>query len=400
MPGFKAMSLALLLATCLPAGIQSADMQKAFYRPEKNFYGKPDTILSLDFSAIRYPQPLSAYQPVYHTQPIPQDTTNTCWAFATTSFLESELHRLGRGSITLSRMYTVYWEYVEKVRRFVQTKGRSIVKPGSQPNAVLLRMRTYGAVPAAFYDGLLNGATVYDERQMVREITHYLEYIQAKQLWHEEEAIANVRMIMDRFMGPPPTSFTYQGQTFTPQQFCQTVLALPFQDYVCFTSLLRYPFWTQCSYPVPDNWWNSTEYYNVPLDDFYDGVKNAIRQGYSVSIAGDVSEAGKYGPAKLAIVPTFDLPAAYINQDSREFRFYNQASTDDHDLHLIGYKSLAGQDWFLIKDSAASAWKGSDPGYCFFSGDYLRLKMLIYMVHKDAVAKLLEKYNIMNGKNM
>ncbi|HPI73957.1 MAG TPA: peptidase C1, partial [bacterium] len=141
---------ALMPLTCL----HPADDQKAIYRPEKTYYGKPDTILSLDFSSIKYPKPLSAYRPVYHTPPSMQDTTNTCWSFAATSLLESELKRLGRGEIALSRMFTVYWEYVEKVRRFVQTKGNSLVDPGSQLNAVILRMQTYGAVPAECYTGL------------------------------------------------------------------------------------------------------------------------------------------------------------------------------------------------------------------------------------------------------
>jgi bleomycin hydrolase len=378
---------------------QTTAWQKAFYRPEKNFDGKPDTILSLDFSRIKFPKPVSVYNPVYHTPPIPQDTTNTCWSFAATSLLETELKRLGRGEIALSRMHTVYWEYVEKVRRFVQTKGHSLVAPGSQLNAVLLRMQTYGAVPAEVYSGLLDGASVYDERKMLHEIEQHLDYIRSNQLWYEEQAIANVRMIMDRYMGPAPQSFSWQGRTYTPKQFCDQVLALPLNDYVSFISFLKYPFWTQNSYPVPDNWWKCQDYYNVPLADFYQAIKTAIQKGFSVAIAGDVSEPGKYGRANLAIVPSFDLPSAFINQDSREFRFYNRTSTDDHGMHVIGYKAMGDQDWFLIKDSADSAWRGEHPGYHFFSGDYIRLKILTFMVHKDAVKELLENYKVMSGQN-
>jgi len=281
------------------------------------------------------------------------------------------------------------------VRRFVQTKGNSLVDPGSQLNAVILRMQTYGAVPAECYTGLPGGATIYDERKMLKEIKQYLEFIRTNELWYEDQAIANVRMILDRYMGAPPESVSFQGQTYTPKQFCDNVLALPLQDYVSFISFLKYPFWTQNSYPVPDNWWKCRDYYNVPLDDFYQGIKSAIQQGYSVAIAGDVSEPGKYGPSDLAIVPSFDLPSSAINQDSREFRFYNRTSTDDHGMHLIGYKAMAGEDWFLIKDSAASAWKGAFAGYHFFRGDFIRLKILAFMVHKDGVSKLLDKYRLM-----
>jgi len=33
-------------------------------------------------------------------------------------------------------MYTVYWEYIEKVRRFVRGRGNSYVAEGSEANAV------------------------------------------------------------------------------------------------------------------------------------------------------------------------------------------------------------------------------------------------------------------------
>jgi C1A family cysteine protease len=37
-----------------------------------------------------------------------QGRTATCWSFSTTSFLESEAHRLGRGDFELSPVFTVY----------------------------------------------------------------------------------------------------------------------------------------------------------------------------------------------------------------------------------------------------------------------------------------------------
>ena len=143
---------------------------------------------------------------------------------------------------------------------------------------------------------------------------------------------------------------------------------------------------------MPDNWWKNKDYYNVPLEDFYSGIKTAIQNGYSLVLAGDVSEPGKHGQDDLAVVPTFDVPGNYINQDAREFRFYNKTTGDDHGIQMIGYKKYAGQDWYLIKDSASSGWKGKFNGYQFFSGDYIKLKILAFMVHKDGVKELMEKF--------
>ncbi len=363
------------------------------YETRPNFYGNERAIMSMDFSDIDHVRNLDAYNPVYHTKPIRQDTTGTCWCFSMSSFLESELYRLGTGEIELSRMYIVYWEYVEKVRRWVRERGNSLVAQGSQFNAVLERMKQYGAVPAKAYTGLLPGETIFDHNEMEDEILTYLDYVEEQKLWNEDQVLANVKMILNRTMGRPPQTILVDGTEMTPQEYLQDVIELPIDDYVAFISFKNVPFWTMAEYDVPDNWWHANSYHNVPLPEFYDGIKTAIKNGYSVAIAGDVSEPGKYGWKDIAVVPSFDIPSCFINQDSREFRFYNETSTDDHGVHLIGYTEHKGEDWFLIKDSAASAWRGSFDGYHFFHGDYIKLKILAFVAHKDAVKPLLEKFS-------
>jgi bleomycin hydrolase len=143
---------------------------------------------------------------------------------------------------------------------------------------------------------------------------------------------------------------------------------------------------------VPDNWWHSQEYHNVPIDEFYAAIKSAVMNGYSLTLAGDVSEAGLNSYEDVAIVPTFDCLPEMINQDSREFRFNNGTTGDDHGIHLVGYKKVGKDDWFLIKDSGGTGWRGEEKGYIFYRGDYIKLKMLAFMVHKDAVKDLLKKF--------
>lgn len=370
----------------------------AMYKKHKNFYGKEKDYLITDFDRFQHVREIQAYDPVFHFPPIRQDTTGTCWCFCTTSFLESELHRLGRGDIELSRMFTVYWEYVEKVRRFVREKGSSLVAEGSQPNAVIERMKQYGAVRASDYSGLLPGNTIHNHAPMLEDILDYLDYIKANALWQEEQVIANVRMILDRYLGRPPETITVQGEEMTPVEFLQNRLQLPLDEYVSIMSFKKIPFWTQDKYDVPDNWWLDDEYYNVPLPEFYEAIRSAIRQDFTLVIAGDVSEPGKYGWKDIGVVPSFDIPSDYINQDSREFRFYNNTSTDDHGMHLVGYKRFQGEDWFLIKDSASSAWRGEFDGYHFFHKDFIKLKTLAILTHRDAVAELLETFEAQKQK--
>ena len=364
----------------------------AFYKPTTNFWGKPDTVLTFDFSKIKKPQSLKAFKQVFHFPPIRQDTTGTCWCFSTTSFLESEIYRIHKKKIKLSEMYTVYWEYVEKARRYIREKGKSAFGEGSEDNAVLLRIKQYGIVRESDYNGLLPGQKHYNHQKMFRELRDYLHFLRDHDYWDEDIALENVKLILNKYMGKPPEAIVVDGKKMTPKEFAEKVVDLPLDDYVEFMSFKYLPFYTKGEYKAPDNWWHSKDYYNIPLDEWYSAIKSAIKNGYSVAIGGDVSEPGRNGEEDVAVIPTFDIPAKYIDQDSREFRWYNHTSTDDHGIHLVGYTHYKGHDWFLIKDSAASAYKGKFKGYYFFRGDFVKLKMLTFMVHKDAVKDILAKF--------
>jgi len=76
---------------------------------------------------------------------------------------------------------------------------------------------------------------------------------------------------------------------------------------------------------------------------------------------------------------------------SRELRIYNGTTTDDHGVHVVGWMNHAGHDWFLIKDSGRSARRGRFKGYYFVRDDYIKLKVLSFMVHRDAVVDVLKK---------
>jgi bleomycin hydrolase len=147
---------------------------------------------------------------------------------------------------------------------------------------------------------------------------------------------------------------------------------------------------------VPDNWWHSKDYYNVPLDDYMRVLNDAIKKGFTVAIGGDVSEPGLSRETQCAMVPDFDIPSAYINDQARQFRFSNETTTDDHGMHLVGYTTVEGVNWYLIKDSSAGSRNNDENakefGYYFFNEDYIKLKMMGFTVHKDAVKGLLKKF--------
>lgn len=363
---------------------------------EKQRPARMDKLFFMDQSGMDLPNDPSLYKSEWHFPPLSQGNTGTCWCFSTTSMYESEVKRLTGQEIKISEMFTVYWEYVEKARRYVQNRGNSLFEEGSEGNAVARIYKKYGAVPESVYDGKTGGRKFHDHSRMMEEMKGYLKSVKESNAWNEEEVLTTIKHIMNHYMGAPPTSFLWKGKEISPVQFLQDVLKINPDDYVEILSYKQEPYWQQVEYKVPDNWWHSKEYYNIPLDDFMKAVKDAIKKGYTVSIGGDVSEAGFSRETNVALIPDFDIPSSYINEDARQFRFSNHTTTDDHGMHLIGYLEQNGQTWYLIKDSSSGSRNVGEAdkkfGYYFFSTDYIKLKMMGFTVHKDAVKSLLKKF--------
>ena len=355
-----------------------------------------DKRVIMDQSGMDLPNNPALYHAEWYFPPLSQGNTGTCWCFSTTSMYESEVKRVTGQEIKISEMFTVYWEYVEKARAFVQTRGNSLFDEGSEGNAVARIYKKYGAVPEKVYNGLTGGRKFHDHGQMMEEMKGYLNSVKSGNAWNEPEVLSTIKNIMNHYMGRPPVSFDWNGKSVTPEEFLKNILKINPDDYVEILSYKQEPYWKQVEYKVPDNWWHSKEYYNVPLDDFMKVVKDAIKKGYTMSIGGDVSEAGFSRETNVALIPDFDIPSDYINENARQFRFSNHTTTDDHGMHLVGYLEKNGKTWYLIKDSSSGSRNvGQEDkkfGYYFFSSDYIKLKMMGFTVHKDVVKNLLKKF--------
>jgi bleomycin hydrolase len=357
---------------------------------------KTEKRFQADLTGMDFPNKINLYQVEWHLPPVSQGNTNTCWCFSTTSFFESEVHRLTGQEIKLSEMYTVYWEYVERAKRFVAERGNSLFEEGSEANAVVRDFKLYGAVPKEVYTGLEPGRKFYTHEKMYNELKQYMNNVRSTNAWDEEVIVSTVKSILNHYMGVPPESFEWKGTKYTPKEFLTSVLKLQPDDYVDVVSYLQQPFWEKVEYEVPDNWWHNKDYLNVPLEDYMKAVRNAIKNHYTLAIGGDVSEAGFSRDLQVAMIPTFDIPADAINDDARQFRFSNNTTTDDHGVHLVGYYEKDGVGWYLIKDSGSGSRNNDESapefGYYFFREDYIKLKMMDFLVHKDAVKDLLKKY--------
>jgi bleomycin hydrolase len=380
-----------------PGFFQNSIMKDDRELKEKIVPPKPRKNFAVDLSAASLPNKVDLYKTQqWRNPPVSQGNTSTCWCFSTTSFLESEIYRINKLQVKLSEMYTVYWEFVEKAARYIHERGNSAFDEGSEANAVTRIWKKYGIVPEDDYSGLTDGRKYHNHDAMLTELKGYLESLKKNSAWDDEAAMATVKSIMNHYMGVPPSEVTVNGKKVTPLQYLKEIIKINPDDYIDILSYTQQPFYKQVEYEVGDNWWHSSDYYNVPLDVFMSALKNAVREGYTLAIGGDVSEPGFDRTTQCAVVPDFDIPSAYINDDARQFRFSNQTTTDDHGLHLIGYLEKDGKDWYLVKDSGSGS-RNNNPdakefGYYFFSEDYVKLKMMDFMVHKDAVKDIIAKF--------
>jgi bleomycin hydrolase len=371
-------------------GIEEFDSQKVT--------PKQAVVFKADPASFNIPANKDDFKSYWHNDPVSQGNTNTCWSFSTTSYLESEVYRLTNQKVQLSPIYTVYYEYIERAENWVRTRGNMNFGEGSEGNAVTKIWRKYGIVPLEDYTGLKAGQTFHNHSKMFEELKNYADFVKKNNIWDEAAIITNFRSIMDYYIGEPPTKVTIKGKDISPTEYMTNVLKINLNDYCDVLSYMQKPYWKQVEYQVPDNWWHNADYYNIPLDDYMAVIKKSIKAGYTLAIGGAVSEAGFLArEANAAVIPSFDIPSAAIDENARQFRFSNETTTDDHGLHIVGYLEKDGVTWFLVKDSGAGSRTGGKEkninfGYYFFHEDYVKLKIMDFMVHKDMMKDLLPKF--------
>ncbi len=360
---------------------------KIEYENEK--YGEKDAFI-MDLDGMDLPKSRDEFTTYWHNDPISQGNSGMCWCYTTTSFYESEIFRTTARKIKLSELHTVYWEYVEKARRYVRTLGNSLFAQGSMGNHIPTIWKKYGVVPAEAYTGLADDEPFHNHDPLFEEMESYLEYVKENRIWNEEMVLTTIKNILNYHLGEPPVTITVDGKEMTPVDYFRKVIKIDFEDYIDLLSLMEQPYYEYVLYDVPDNWWRSENYYNVPLDIFMKVLKNALQKGFTVSIGGDVGEPGYNSHKEVAVVPSFDIPSEYIDENARQLRFSNGSTTDDHGIHIVGYKQTDGTFWFLIKDSGSGSRNGPNKGYYFYHEDYIKLKMMDFLVHKDALQGIVE----------
>ena len=95
-----------------------------------------------------------------------QGASGTCWSYATSSFVESEMMRMGKAPIDLSEMYTVRKVYEDKAVKYVRLHGHLNFGQGGALPDVMHVIKQYGAVPQEVYNGLNYGTEINRHGEM------------------------------------------------------------------------------------------------------------------------------------------------------------------------------------------------------------------------------------------
>ena len=341
-----------------------------------------------------------------------QSATGTCWCFATTSFMESELLRMGKGEYDLSEMYVVRKTYENRILDNYLRLGKGNLGPGSLSPSWLRVFMEDGLMPDEAYTGISYDSPTHNHRELQAYIDAAAAVpVSLKKMSKESEEVAGA--ILDVYLGEVPSSFNFKGATYNPKTFAAS-LGLNMDDYVHITSFSHFPFYTEGLVEVPDNW-EMNRFHNVPLDELIMVMDYALKNGYTVNWDGDVSERGFSHANGVAINPDlakidlpantdrarfennpadrtpiagiFDKPGPEVNvtQEVRQKGYETFVTTDDHLMHITGIVTdQNGTKYYITKNSWGTD-RSTHGGYLNMSESYVRAKTIFIMVHKDAI---------------
>lgn len=332
-----------------------------------------------------------------------QATSGTCWCFSTTSLVESECMQKGGSQLDLSEMFTVRNIYLEKAKNYVLRQGHAQFGEGGLGHDEIRAVALYGSMPESVYSGLPAGERTHNHVVLADRLQKYLDSI-LKMRPLPDNWMTGYTNILDKHLGIPPAEFDYNGKHYTPKTFAKEVVKFNADDYVFITSFTHHPFYSSFILEAPDNFSNEF-YYNLPLNEMTNIVKDAVENGYTIMWDADVSNTGfmqekglalnlndkvKYKSADI----TADMQEMPYDAATRQRLYENLTTEDDHLMHITGTeKTKGGKIFFVVKNSWGEV--GPYKGYVNVSEAYFAINTVSLVIPKASLSKdLLNKLRI------
>ncbi len=325
-----------------------------------------------------------------------QDRTGTCWSFATASFIESELMRMGSGPLDLSEMFVVRNIYMNKAQNYVLRQGKANFSQGSLSHDLIRIADQFGVVPESVYSGKHSAEAKHNHSEMEAGLKGFLDGVIKGKSISDKWPVAMSR-ILDVYLGEAPSTFNVNGKEFNPKSYANE-LGFNAENYVSLSSFTHHPFYDSFILEIPDNYSNGS-FYNLPISELMEVIDHAIDKGYSIAWDGDVSEKGFSAKDGIAVLPSdvsrenlFQMPGPElkVTQENRQRNFESYSTTDDHLMHLMGTaEDLKGNQYYMIKNSwgEISEYKG----FLYMSKRYAQMKTVAIMLHKEAIPDNIRK---------
>jgi aminopeptidase C len=330
-----------------------------------------------------------------------QYRSGTCWDYGTLGFLESEILRRTGRTYDLCEMYVVNKDYMDCATHYVRMHGYSQISEGGSCDDVVEVIRQHGICPeeAMPAPGSLTGDSLANFKVFFPELERTVSSIvrpaaDLNRITEGDPSVAvvkeprphwrdSVQAVIERYVGRCPETFVYEGKTYTPQSFAES-LGLDLDDYVSLTSFTHHPFgeWFVIEAPYK---WRLKPSYNIPIEQLMEVLDRALDAGYTVAWGGDVTGdfLRKEG---LAMLPDGVVPTQQLRQEQwDDWRF-----TYDHVMLIYGKATdEAGKPYYLVKNS----WGESGPykGTWYMARDYMALNTTYLFLNRHALPRALRK---------
>jgi bleomycin hydrolase len=322
-----------------------------------------------------------------------QYRSNTCWAFASIAFIESELMREKNIDVDLSEMFVVRMGYIEKARRYVRMQGKASFSNGGSLPDVFFIIKKYGILPTSAYRGIPSNLKYPDHKAFDSTLVVYIDsLIQTKKRFVNNWEEGFIR-ILDKQLGKIPDNFVWENKTYTPIDFANK-LGISYSNYVFISSLKANPFYEESVPEFPDNWlWSKA--INVPWCDMENTIISGIKKGYTCGLCCDISEKGFVINSGLA---EYEDPLQMSVIDSlRQADINNFKTTDEHAMQACGLAEDSIKNQYII---FKNSWGDKITPYkdlVYMSLPYLRMKTISIIINKKGIpAEILSKFKSCN----